>query len=283
MGQQKRLRADVVLVTQKHFPSREKAQEAIDAGRVFIDSRPVSRSSSLVDPHASVKVTPADDYVSRGAHKLAAAFEKFCLSAEGKVVLDAGASTGGFTDYVLRNGAKKVIAVDVGYGQLAWGLRTDSRVELHERTNIRYMSKTDVSELADMAVADLSFISVTKVMGALVTLCRPGAEIVILVKPQFEVEPGQVGKGGIVREASLHHSAIARVAGWGVEEGLILKGLTYSPITGADGNIEYLVYFLIPTGNAEVDSEGGTTVIDIAAVVDEANQKLAKNRRTAAK
>lgn len=269
----RRKRADLVLVERKIFSSREKAQEAIEGGRVFIDRKPVAKVSALVDADASIEVTEADEYVSRGAFKLEKAFEAFGLQAEDKVILDAGASTGGFTDYLLRHGARKAICIDVGYGQLAWSLRNDPRVELHERTNVRFLTASDISEPADMVVVDLSFISVSKVMDALVSALKPGGSIVVLVKPQFEVEAGQVGKGGIVREAALHSAAIHRVKTSAQAVGLTVSGLTYSPITGADGNIEYLMLL----SDAQVKVEQGSGIRpDIAGVVQEAHANLGK-------
>jgi 23S rRNA (cytidine1920-2'-O)/16S rRNA (cytidine1409-2'-O)-methyltransferase len=236
-------RLDVALVRGGFFPSRQRAAAAVLAGQVTVDGVPARRPGQRVPPGAALAVRgPAIPYVSRGGVKLAAALDRFGLDPAGLVCLDAGASTGGFTDVLLRRGAARVYAVDVGYGQLAWALRTDPRVVVLERVNARYLTARQVPEPVDLAVADLSFISFLKVLPALGALVRPGpaGAIVPLLKPQFEAGPGQVGKGGVVRDPEVHRKVLRSVLGSCAALGWVPQALMPSPIRGADGNREFL-------------------------------------------
>jgi 23S rRNA (cytidine1920-2'-O)/16S rRNA (cytidine1409-2'-O)-methyltransferase len=234
-------RLDVLLVRLGLAESREKAQALILAGAVTVDGRPSGKAGQAVSSEARIQVAAKLPYVSRAGKKLEAALDRFAIPVEGRVCLDVGASTGGFTDCLLQRGAARVHAVDVGVGQLDWKLRNDARVVLHEGVNARYLRFQDVGERVDLATCDVSFISVTLILPAVAPLLDAGGEMVVLVKPQFEVGRGQVGKGGIVREPALHEAAVAKVRD-------CLGGLGYrseameSPILGAEGNKEYLLY-----------------------------------------
>lgn len=235
-------RLDVLLVERGLAPSRERAQARVLAGEVLVGGRPVLKPGTRVPEDEEITVTGSDlPYVSRGGLKLEKAIKSFGLDLRGKIVLDVGASTGGFTDCALQHGAARVYAVDVGYGQLAWKLRQDPRVVVLERTNIRYLEKNLLSPLPELACIDVSFISLSKVIPKVVELLTGKKEIVALVKPQFEVGKGKVGKGGIVRSPELHQEVLKRVL-IEVEEHLTCAGLDFSPIKGTKGNIEYLLY-----------------------------------------
>lgn len=242
MMQQKE-RLDVLLVERGLAESREKAKAAIMAGLVFVKQQRVDKAGTkvLVDAEIEVKGNPIP-YVGRGGLKLEKALETFPIDLTGAVMMDIGASTGGFTDCALQRGAAKVFAVDVGYGQLAWKLRTDPRVVNMERTNIRGITAADIGEPVDFISIDVSFISLLKIMEAVVPLLADGGALVALVKPQFEAGREFVGKGGIVRDRNVHRDVVRRVADGIAFYGLSPVGLTYSPIKGADGNIEYLLY-----------------------------------------
>lgn len=224
--------------------SRESAVELIESGTVLVRGIPATKAATQVDAETSITLAKdRDEYVSRGGHKLAGALDAFSkVHVAGKIALDAGASTGGFTDVLLRRGAKKVIAVDVGYGQLAWQLQQDSRVEIHDRTNIRAISPELIGEKVDLIVADLSFISLTLVIPALVSVAKPEADFVIMVKPQFEVGKEKLGAGGVVREPTLRKSAIWEVAQSARSAGLGTVGVVASPLPGPSGNVEYFLW-----------------------------------------
>lgn len=225
------------------FTSRSRAQAAIIAGDVRVNGQPVDKAGALFDDSCRIDfIDRTLNYVSRGALKLEAALDIFSIDVGGLVVLDGGASTGGFTDCLLRRGAKKVIAVDVGYGQIAWKLRQDKRVELHERVNLRYLRPDLLSELAALATVDVSFISVTKVMPAINESLIEGGQFLLLIKPQFEVGKGRLGKGGVVKDPDQHRGVLDDLCAWMRGFGLIIKGITYSPILGAKGNIEFWLY-----------------------------------------
>jgi 23S rRNA (cytidine1920-2'-O)/16S rRNA (cytidine1409-2'-O)-methyltransferase len=234
-----RRRVDVLLVERGLAPSREKARAAVLAGQVWADGQPVTKPGQLVDERASLSVTTRPRFVSRGGEKLAGALAAFELDVSGRVALDAGASTGGFTDCLLQAGAARVYAVDVGYGQLDYRLRTDPRVVVMERTNLRHL--TGLPEPVDIATLDLSFISLTKVLEPVRRLLRPGGLVVALVKPQFEARPEEVGRGGVVRDPLVHAAVLGRVAAWAVNHGFRVRGLTTSPVRGADGNREFFL------------------------------------------
>jgi 23S rRNA (cytidine1920-2'-O)/16S rRNA (cytidine1409-2'-O)-methyltransferase len=260
-------RLDQLLVAQGHFPSRERAQGAIMAGLVKVGDVVVTKAGQLVAEDAPITVTgQPHPYVSRGALKLEKALEAFGVSPAGRVVLDAGASTGGFTDLVLQRGAQHVYAVDVGYGQLAWSLRQDPRVTVHERTNVRYMTPEALGDRPSLIVADLSFISLNKVLPAFSALLAPGGEAITLVKPQFEAGREAV-KGGVVRDPKVHERVLEAVAAAGAEVGWQLVGLTYSPIKGPEGNIEFLAHW-------RPDAESGLGPEALAQTVRQAHQEL---------
>lgn len=237
-------RLDVLLVEKAFAPSREKAKAEILEGHVFINGERETKPGDLFDPEKSEislrgKVLP---YVSRGGYKLEKALEAFPISLSGKVCMDIGASTGGFTDCMLQNGASKVYAVDVGYGQFAWKLRNDPRVVCMEKTNIRYVTREQIGEPLQFASADVSFISLSKVLPVASSLLDGDAEMVCLIKPQFEAGREKVGKKGVVRDPKVHEDVIREVAAFSGEAGLFPWGLTYSPVKGPEGNIEYLLY-----------------------------------------
>jgi len=237
-------RLDVLLVKKGFFDSREKARRTIMAGVVFVDNRREDKPGAKFDENTQFIIKEnINPYVSRGGLKLEKALEEFNITLEGKVAIDIGASTGGFTDCMLKNGAKKVFAIDVGYGQLAWELRNDERVVCMERTNIRYVKPEDLSELADFCCIDVSFISLKKVISPALDLTNVGAEFVCLIKPQFEAGREKVGKHGVVRDIETHIEVVKDVVLFVKEKGLNIKGLSYSPIKGPEGNIEYLLYF----------------------------------------
>src|SRR3954447_10631997 len=237
-------RLDVELVRRGLARSREHAQALVSAGRVRVGGLVASKSATGVDPAASVQVLedPSDDYVSRGGDKLAGALERFGGPAiAGRRCLDAGASTGGFTDLLLRRGAAEVLAVDVGYGQLAWSLRTDARVRVLERTNVRSLDPSDVGRW-DLTVADLSFISLALVLPMLAACTDPAGDLVLLVKPQFEAGRDAVGAGGVVRDPAVRADAVRRVSAAAVDVGLGVAGVTASPLPGPAGNVEYFLW-----------------------------------------
>ena len=233
-------RLDVLLVEKGLADSREKAQRLIMAGEVRVAGQKAQKSGQAVDADAMLEVLARPPFVGRGGFKLAAALAQFGIDASGKVCVDIGSSTGGFTDCLLQAGAARVHAVDVGAGQLDWKLRTDARVVLHEGINARLLTPEDIGEVADIIVCDVSFISVTLILPALIPLLRPEGEMVILVKPQFEVGKGQVGKGGIVRDALLHEAACKRVED-AVRASGFYTAVIASPILGAEGNREFLL------------------------------------------
>jgi len=236
-----RLRIDQLLVSRGLVESREKAQALILAGYVLINGQKADKPGHSVPADASIEILERMPYVSRGGYKLAAALDHFDIEVTGKICLDVGASTGGFTDCLLQHGAAKVWAVDVGHGQLDWKLRNDPRVTVREGVNARYLKPEDFPERFDLATCDASFISTTLLIPAIVPLLAPRGEMVLLVKPQFEVERHQVGKGGIVREPELHAAACNRIRA-AVENHGFHVTIIDSPILGAEGNREFLLY-----------------------------------------
>ena len=237
-------RLDAELVRRGMARSREQARELIASGAVRIAGVVATKAATQVDTGSAITVsaTAVDDYVSRGAHKLIGALTVFAdIAVDGANCLDAGASTGGFTDVLLRRGASHVLAVDVGYGQIAWRLRTDPRVTVLERVNIRDLTPADVPFLADLTVADLSFISLELVLPALGTLTQPSGEMVLMVKPQFEVGRERVGAGGVVREPELRSEAVTKIAVAALSLGWGTAGVTASPLPGPRGNVEYFL------------------------------------------
>lgn len=245
----RRERLDVLLVERGFFATRSAARAAVMAGLVLVNGQPAGKSGMPVDSGAEVQVRQLPRYVSRGGLKLAKALAEFAVDVHGKTAIDVGASTGGFTDCLLQAGASRVYSIDVGYGQLDWRLRQDERVVVMERTNIRRLSPGQVGESVALAVIDVSFISLTLVLPVLKSLDVP--EIIALVKPQFEVGKGRVGKRGVVRAAADHLAVLERVVAAAAKEGYVAAGVTYSPLRGPEGNIEYLLY-LCRDGLAEM-------------------------------
>lgn len=238
----KRERIDKLLVDRGTVASRERARRLVMAGAVRVGDQVVDKAGTLVPVDAAVTVTEPDiPYVSRGGLKLAGALDAFAIDVRGLLVLDVGASTGGFTDCVLQRGARAVIAVDVGYGQFAWSLRQDPRVTLLERVNVRHLTMEQLPAVPDLIVADLSFISLRLVLPALTAVLPGVATMVVLVKPQFEVGKGQVGRGGVVRDPALHAAAVTSVREVATELGLTCIGECPSPILGPKGNREFFL------------------------------------------
>lgn len=241
------LRLDVLLVERGLAKSRPRAAALVLAGKVRVQGRKALKAGQRVAPDASVEVLDTDDtYVSRGGLKLAGALEAFSLQVAGLVAMDVGASTGGFTDCLLRHGVERVYAVDVGYGQLAWRLRQDSRVVVLERCNIRYLTREKVPELVDLAVIDTSFISLKKVIPKVLEFLKSHGQLLALIKPQFEVGRGLVGKGGVVRDPKLHRQVITEMEDFCHGQGLTVAGVVESRLLGPKGNREFFVSAVKP-------------------------------------
>ena len=239
-------RLDVLLVDRGLVPSRERARAVILAGLVRVDGQVVSKAGTSVSPTATLElIAPDHPYVGRGGIKLAHALDTFGIAVDGKRGLDVGASTGGFTDVLLRRGARDVIALDVGHNQLDWKLRSDSRVHVREGVNARALTTDDVPHQVDIVTIDVSFISLTYILPQIPKVLAPGGDVVALVKPQFEVGRGDVGKGGIVSDPALHEAVLARVAAAAVSLGFEQRAMTPSPIAGATGNREFLIHLRI--------------------------------------
>jgi len=260
-----RRRADVILAERGIFESRERAKAAILAGHVRVDGRLVVKAGEQLAEDSVFEVAAVDRYVSRGGKKLAGALDVFAIDPSGLRAVDVGASTGGFTDCLLQRGAESVCAVDVGYGQLAWQLRQDSRVTVFERTNIRDADPVVLGAPFDLVVVDVSFIGLAKILPQLVALMGTEGMLVALIKPQFEAGKGRVGKKGVVRDVATHIDVLDSVVHQVRESGLSVRGLTWSPITGPEGNIEFWVW---------ADPIGPAASIDTAALVAEAREKL---------
>jgi 23S rRNA (cytidine1920-2'-O)/16S rRNA (cytidine1409-2'-O)-methyltransferase len=235
----KKLRLDQILVGKGLFPSREQARRAVMAGEVMVGTRTAAKPAELLDEEAPITVKPTRKYVGRGALKLEGALEHFEVDVRGKTALDIGASTGGFTDCLLQRGAAKVYAVDVGRGQLDWKLRNDPRVIVLEKLNARSLSREHIPELVDMSVIDVSFISLTLILPNAFELTRSGGVILALIKPQFELQRPEVGKGGIVRDRGLHRKAQDKIVAFVRDKGHVVAGIVPAAITGADGNQEF--------------------------------------------
>jgi 23S rRNA (cytidine1920-2'-O)/16S rRNA (cytidine1409-2'-O)-methyltransferase len=267
----RRARLDAELVRRGLARSREHAAELVHAGRVTVAGQQASKPAtgvSAADPVVVRADVVDDNWASRGAHKLVGALDAFTdIRVEGARCLDAGASTGGFTDVLLRRGADRVICVDVGYGQLVWRLQNDPRVQIHDRTNVRTLTPDDIDGPVDLVVADLSFISLTLVLPALIACCRPEGHLALMTKPQFEVGKERLGSGGVVRDPALRAEVVtdvvsaARNLGWG------LAGVVASPLPGPSGNVEYFVH-LTTTGSTDPDDVAGR----VRVAVDEGPQ-----------
>lgn len=263
----KKIRLDQLVFDLGLCESRERAKTTIMSGLVFVNGQRADKPGMQVAADAKVEVKgEALPYVSRGGFKLEKALNVFPIDPEGKTCMDCGASTGGFTDVLLKNGAKKVYSVDVGYGQLAWSLRNDGRVVNLERTNIRYITNEDIPEEIEIAVMDLSFISVKLVLPAVCALLKDGAELMCLIKPQFEAGKDEVGKKGVVRDKTVHMSVINSVLSFAPSVGMTVMGLDFSPIKGPEGNREYLCYMKKGVFDAEK--------IDVDAVVTASHEVL---------
>jgi 23S rRNA (cytidine1920-2'-O)/16S rRNA (cytidine1409-2'-O)-methyltransferase len=247
-------RLDVVLLEQNLFASREKARTAIMTGRILIDGKKEIKAGTMVAEDVKIKVIGEDlPFVSRGGLKLEKAIKSFELDFSGRVILDIGASTGGFTDCALQNGAEKVYAVDVGYGQLAWSLRSDERVTVLEKVNARYLTEAQVPEKVDFITIDASFISLKKLVPPLMSFLKEEGAYVALIKPQFEAGKEKVGKKGVVRDPSVHLEVIRDLLSFFHDYGLYAEKLTFSPIKGPEGNREYLVW--LKKGNYFFDDQ----------------------------
>jgi 23S rRNA (cytidine1920-2'-O)/16S rRNA (cytidine1409-2'-O)-methyltransferase len=243
-----KIRLDKLLLNKDLAPSRQKAQALIAAGQVLVENKVVDKAGTLVDESADVKIKETCPYVSRGGYKLETGLAFFNLDPAGLICLDIGASTGGFTDCLLKNGAAKVYAVDVGYGQLAWELRQDPRVVVMERINARYLTAADFPDLIDLAVIDASFISLKLLLPPLLPLFREKVSILALIKPQFEVGRGKVGKGGVVRDPLLHEEVINEITDFCKTLSLQSRGVTPSPVLGPKGNREFLIHLVSEAG-----------------------------------
>lgn len=247
-------RLDILMVKRGLASSREKAKAVIMAGNVLVDGQREDKAGSMFSDTAEITVKgKALPYVSRGGLKLEKAMTHFGLDLDGKVCMDVGASTGGFTDCMLQNGASRVYAVDVGHGQLDWKLRNDGRVVCMERTNIRYVTPEDIEERPEFVSIDVSFISLTKVLEPVRALMKDGGELVCLIKPQFEAGREKVGKKGVVREPEVHRQVIRQVMDYAAQIGFTLLHLEYSPIKGPEGNIEYLLHAVKTAGESAPD------------------------------
>ncbi|CAM3065997.1 MULTISPECIES: TlyA family RNA methyltransferase [Corynebacterium] len=264
-----RRRLDAELVRRKIARSREQAQTWIKEGKVIVGGFPATKPATVVEPDASIKVDVAeeDEWASRGAHKLLSALEAFGpqgLDVAGKVALDAGASTGGFTDVLLKRGAREVIAVDVGYGQLIWRLQNDPRVRVLDRTNIRNLTLEQIGQPAELMVGDLSFISLKLVLPAIAACLAPGADLLPMVKPQFEVGKDRLGHGGVVRSNELRAEVTADVAAYAQSLGLSVKGVTASGLPGPSGNVEYFLWLVKDGGAGALDAAALRAMVDTA-------------------
>lgn len=267
-----KVRLDVLVHQRALAPSREKARVMIQAGLIMVNGQRIDKPGSLVAEESAVEVHGERlRYVSRGGLKLEKALQVFAVDLTDKVLLDVGASTGGYTDCALQNGAQKVYAVDVGYGQLDWTLRNDPRVVNLERTNIRNLSKSEVPEAVDVVTIDVSFISTRLVFPAIIPFLKREGKIISLVKPQFEAGREKVGKKGVVRDAATHLEVLGKVLEYARREGLYCQGITFSPLKGPRGNIEFFM-FLKPLPD-EADADGDSLAAD---AVQQAHQQLGK-------
>lgn len=268
-------RLDVLLVKNGLAPSREKAKALIMAGDVFVENQREDKPGSTFSDTAKIEVRGNKlKYVSRGGLKLEKALSVFPVSPDGRVCMDIGASTGGFTDCMLQNGAAKVYAVDVGYGQFAYQLRQDPRVVCMEKTNIRYVTPDQIDDPISFASVDVSFISLTKVLPPVKLLLSDDADMVCLIKPQFEAGREKVGKKGVVRDPAVHREVIETIVSFALEAGFLIKGLDYSPVKGPEGNIEYLLWIQNTAQNLQAD--GTADLKMISEIVKWAHEELDK-------
>ncbi len=263
-------RADAYLAETGIASSREQAHRLIEEGKVFANGKPVAKPASLIEAGSHITLLEKSSYVSRGGLKLEKALHVFGINPERKVGIDVGASTGGFTDCLLKHGARQVVAIDVGYGQLAWPLRHDPRVVVMERTNIRYVKPEDLPNLADIITIDVSFISLTKVHESVARLLKPDGVIIALVKPQFEAGRERVGKKGVVKDPEVHKDILRHIWDFYERSGMFVRGLTFSPIKGPEGNIEFLMY-ISRQDSAALGTEKEEM---ISKIVEEAHRSL---------
>ncbi len=266
-------RLDILLVRQGLAPSRQKAQALIMEGIVYVNGQKEEKAGSQFDEEKSRIEVRGNTlpYVSRGGLKLEKAIKVFAINLEGKICMDVGASTGGFTDCMLQNGAEKVYAIDVGHGQLDWKLRQDERVVCMEKTNIRYVVPEDIADPVAFCSIDVSFISLSKVLGPVKALLGPGSGVVALIKPQFEAGREKVGKKGVVRDPATHIEVIEEVEGYAADAGFLTAGLTWSPVKGPEGNIEYLIYL---KNNEDGAGTADRYAAEAGEVVREAHEEL---------
>jgi len=271
----KKERLDILLVERGFFTTREKAKSAIMAGAVLVEGKRVNKSGQRIKAESNISVIKKETaYVSRGGEKLEKALKVFNVNVKGKRVIDVGASTGGFTDCLLKSGAQKVYCIDVGYGQLAWKLQKDNRVGVIDRTNIRYLTADKFDDLFELATIDVSFISLDKVLPAVYNLIKEKGEVIALIKPQFEAGREFIQKGGVVKKAEVHQMVIERVGEKAQEMGFSIQGLTFSPLKKTSGNIEYLIYLVKNSGKDKMNSFPQI----IEEVVKKAHQELSPKK-----
>ncbi len=276
---QPRHRLDTILVERGLFDSRSQAAAALLADLVLVEGSSEHKAGRRVAPDINVEVVEDPVYVSRGGFKLERALDAFGLDVAGTVALDAGASTGGFTDCLLQNGAAAVIAVDVGYGQLSWKLRQDPRVTAIERYNIRYLDCGDLPAEPELATLDLSFISLRKALPAVIKCLSPGFEIITLVKPQFEAGRQKVGKGGVVRDSGVHREVLLSLWQFAERQGMVVSGLVESPVRGPKGNIEYLMHLIDGSGPEARREAAAAAPVDKEQVVDDVIRRVLETHR----
>ncbi len=275
MKKSKKERLDILLVEKGFFPTREKAKSAIMAGEVLVEGERVDKSGQRIKAESNISVIKKGTaYISRGGEKLEKALKVFNINVKGKRVIDVGASTGGFTDCLLKYGAEKVYCIDVGYGQLAWKLQKDSRVVVIDRTNIRYLTADKFDNLFELAAIDVSFISLDKVLPAVYNLLKEKGEVVALIKPQFEAGREFIQKGGLVKKAEVHQMVIERVREKAQKIGFGIQGLTFSPLKKTSGNIEYLIYLVKDSGKDKVNNFPQI----VEEVVKQAHQELSPKK-----
>lgn len=275
MKKSKKERLDILLVEKGFFPSREKAKSAIMAGEVLVEGERVDKSGQRIKVESNISVTEKEAaFVSRGGEKLEKALKVFNVNVKGKRAIDVGASTGGFTDCLLKYGAEKVYCIDVGYGQLAWKLQKDSRVVVIDRTNIRYLTADKFNDLFELATIDVSFISLDKVLPAVYNLLKEKGEVVALIKPQFEAGREFIQKGGLVKKAEVHQTVIERICEKAQKIGFSIQGLTFSPLKKTSGNIEYFICLIKNSGK---DKANNFPQI-VEEVVKKAHQELSPKK-----
>jgi len=271
----KKERLDILLVEKGFFPSREKAKSAIMAGEVLVEGERVNKSGQRIKAESNISVIEKETaFVSRGGEKLEKALKVFNVNVKGKRVIDVGASTGGFTDCLLKSGAEKVYCIDVGYGQLAWKLQKDNRVVIIDRTNIRYLTADKFDSLFDLATIDVSFISLDKVLPAVYNLLEEKGEVVALIKPQFEAGREFIQKGGLVKKAEVHQMVIEEICEKAQKIDFSIQGLTFSPLKKTSGNIEYLIYLAKNSGKDKINNFPQI----VEEVVKQAHQELSPEK-----